>query len=211
MNDLDHFETQAAETLGAMKELFAEFERRLGQVVSTQRLTASEAREEGAKVRATLEKLARSAQETADNQRQAVHELRAGWQMHVSENSKAAGAQMAKSFGNEIASGLQQRLQELGTNVERATRRFEWMSTLKWGLVGAGAAALGLSLAASIVVKAIVPHADGLSGYQVHQAASRLESCQVDKVEHVCIELEPTPRVVARGPHGENLALVRGM
>jgi hypothetical protein len=146
-----------------MKELFAEFERRLGEVVSTHRLAASEAGDEGAKVRATLQKIARSAQDTADSQHQAIVELRAGWQMHVAENSKAAGAEMAKSFGKEIASGLQQRLEQLGTSVERATGRFEWMAALKWGLGGAAVATIALLVTLSIFVKAIAPEAEGLS------------------------------------------------
>ena len=211
MNDLERFETQAAETLGAMKELFAEFERRLGEVVGMQRLAASEARNEGTKVRGTLEKIARSAQDTADSQRQAIAELRAGWQMHVAENSKAAGAEMAKTFGKEIASGLQQRLEQLGTSVERATRRFEWMAALKWGLGLAAVAIILAALSMNLLVRAILPEADGLSPMQVHAAMTRLMACQVDKAEHVCVAVEDNPRVVARGAHGENLALVRGM
>jgi len=81
MNDQDmaRFEKQAAETLGAMKELFEEFAKRLGEVVSMQRLAASEARNEGAKARAALEQIARYAEDTATYQRQAIAELRSGW------------------------------------------------------------------------------------------------------------------------------------
>ena len=38
---------QAAEIVGAMKDLFKEFESRLGEIVSTQRIASSEARAEG--------------------------------------------------------------------------------------------------------------------------------------------------------------------
>jgi hypothetical protein len=47
--DVARFEAQAAETVGAMKELFQEFERQIGEAVSAQRLAGSEARSEGAK------------------------------------------------------------------------------------------------------------------------------------------------------------------
>jgi hypothetical protein len=210
-NGLEHFETQAAETLGAMKDLYVEFETRLGEVVAAQRLAVSEARSEGSRVLAALETIARSAQQTADSQRQAIGELRAGWQMHVAENSRSAGAEMARTFGNQIASGLQQRLEQLATRVETATHRFEWMPALKWGVSIGCAAVVAVSLMTITVIRAVEPQAAGVNPKQAQAAATHLVTCQVDKIEHTCIALEDTPRVVARGPHGEMLAVVRGM
>jgi hypothetical protein len=212
MNDQDmaRFEKQAAETLGAMKELFEEFAKRLGEVVSMQRLAASEARNEGAKARAALEQIARYAEDTATYQRQAIAELRSGWQMHVAENSKAAGAEMARTFGSQIAAGLQQRLENLGADVHRVTRRFEWMSALKWGLGGMAVSFVVLSLAATIMIKAIEPEVDGLTNLQVREAVARLAPCQIDRETHVCTVLDDKPRV-GKGPHGEGLVVLKGM
>ena len=41
--DLARLETEAAEIVGAMKDLFKEFENRLGALVSVQRMASSEA------------------------------------------------------------------------------------------------------------------------------------------------------------------------
>jgi mevalonate kinase len=175
-----------------------------------QRVAASEARNEGVKVREKLQEIARKAEATVNFQRNAVQDLREGWPMHVAENSKAAGAEMAKTFGKEIASGLQQRLEQLGASVERVTARFEWTTGLKWGLGSAAAMTIAVLVALSIFVKAIEPEARGLSPSEVRQAMARLTPCQVDKAEHVCIALEDN-RVVAHGQHGEGYAIVRGM
>src|SRR2546429_9889573 len=96
--DIERFEAQAAETVGAMKALFREFEARLGEVVSAQRLASSEARNEAAKARGALEDLVRQANAIADAQRQAFTEVREGWRLHVAENSRAAGEEIARAF-----------------------------------------------------------------------------------------------------------------
>src|SRR5262249_49857283 len=132
-NAISQLETELAEVLGAMKDLFREFEARLGEVVAAQRLANSEARNEGAKVRAALEELARSAKTIGEGQRQALTELRDGWRIHVADNSKAAGSEMAQKFGEGIAAGLERRLARMAEAVDRATWRFGWMSVLKWG------------------------------------------------------------------------------
>ncbi|HEY6398860.1 MAG TPA: hypothetical protein VIX82_15540 [Solirubrobacteraceae bacterium] len=67
--DIEHFEAQAAETIGAMRALFREFENRLGEVASAQRLANSEARTEATKARAALENLVREATAIVDGQR----------------------------------------------------------------------------------------------------------------------------------------------
>lgn len=68
--------------------------------------------------------------------------------MHVAENSKAAGEEMALRFGQQMATGLTQKLDErLGDALERLTRRFEWTTALKWGLVGLFSSLIVVSLA----------------------------------------------------------------
>jgi hypothetical protein len=111
MNDRDL--EQAAEILGAMKDLFKEFENRLGEVVSTQRIASSEARAEGAKVSKDLHELALSARILVNEQRDLVKRLEQEWQLRIDQNAQRAGEAQAKAFGENIARGLQGQLAEL--------------------------------------------------------------------------------------------------
>src|SRR6185437_1157203 len=141
MNDaaIERLEAEATEVLGAMKELFREFEKRLGEAVSAQRLASSEARAEAADARAILRNLVKRAEETADDQRQALEMLREKWWFNIEENARASGAGMAQEFGEKIAAGLEKRLRALSADIERVTRRFQWVTVLKWGAgVGLG-------------------------------------------------------------------------
>ena len=208
MNDaaIERLEAEATEVLGAMKELFREFEKRLGEAVSAQRLASSEARAEAADARAILRKLVKRAEETADDQRQALEMLRENWWFNIEENAKASGAGMAQQFGEKIAAGLEKRLKALSADVERVTRRFHWITALKWG-VGVG---LGVVLVIALGVNALTPQADGLSSQQLRAAVAELVPCQVDKERHVCIKLDDKPQL-ARMPGGPPIAVVRGL
>ncbi len=208
MNDaaIERLEAEATEVLGAMKELFREFEKRLGEAVSAQRLASSEARAEAADARAILRKLVKRAEETADEQRQALEMLRENWWFNIEENAKASGAGMAQEFGERIGAGLEKRLKALGADVERVTRRFHWITALKWG-VGVG---LGVVLVIALGVNALTPQADGLSSQQLRAAVAELVPCQVDKERHVCIKLDDKPQL-ARLPGGPPIAVVRGL
>ena len=208
MNDaaIERLEAEATEVLGAMKELFREFEKRLGEAVSAQRLASSEARAEAADARAILRKLVKRAEETADDQRQALEMLRENWWFNIEENAKASGAGMAQQFGEKIAAGLEKRLKALSADVERVTRRFRWITALKWG-VGVG---LGVVLVIALGVNALTPQADGLSSQQLRAAVAELVPCQVDKERHVCIKLDDKPQL-ARMPGGPPIAVVRGL
>jgi len=208
--DAERFEAQAVATLAAMKELFGEFQKRLGEVVAAQRLASSEARSEGAKARAALEEISRQARAIAEAQRQAIAELRGEWRLHVAENSKAAGAEMAVSFGEEIAAGLERKLAVMTQKVEQVTGRFEWMTALKWGLGGVAVAGIMLLLVVEALLLAVVPSVDGLSDLQVRTAMTRVAPCHVGQEMHVCAAMEDKPRAV-RGPNGVGLVVLRGM
>jgi hypothetical protein len=108
--ELTRFETEAAEIVGAMKELFAEFEKRIGEVVSVQRVSASEARTEGAQATQHLQELARLSKALVDQQRSLLTRIEQDWQLHIDANAKRAGEAQAKAFGESIARGLQERL-----------------------------------------------------------------------------------------------------
>ena len=208
MNDaaIERLEAEATEVLGAMKELFREFEKRLGEAVSAQRLASSEARAEAADARAILRKLVKRAEETADEQRQALEMLRENWWFNIEENAKASGAGMAQEFGERIGAGLEKRLKALGADVERVTRRFQWVTALKWG-AGVG---LGIVLVIALGVNALTPQVNGLSSQQLRAAVAELVPCQVDKERHVCVKLGDRPQF-AKGSRGPPIAVVRGL
>lgn len=204
--DIERFEAQAAETVGAMKALFREFENRLGEVASAQRLANSEARSEAAKSRAAFEELVRQAKAMAGSQEQALSELRDSWRMHVTEDSRAAGEEIARAFGAQIAGSLRQQLEGLGATVQRATRQFGWLSVLKW----TAGIALGIVLSIGVGVVALLPRVPGLPWHYVQLAADKLQTCEVDRKTHVCIAIDPKTRVV-RSANGEPVAVVKGM
>lgn len=207
MNDVDieRLEAEATEVLGAMKELFREFEKQLGEAVSAQRLASSEARAEAADARAILHKLVQRAEETADGQRQALTMLRENWWSNIEQNARASGAGMAHEFGEKIAVGLEKRLKALSADVEGVTRRFQRVTALKWG-AGVG---VGIAFVIALGVNALTPQADGLSSQQLQAAVAELVPCQVDKERHVCVKLDDKPHL-SRLPGGVPLGVVRG-
>jgi hypothetical protein len=226
MNDRDL--EQAAEILGAMKDLFKEFENRLGEVVSTQRIASSEARAEGAKVSKDLHELALSARILVNEQRDLVKRLEQEWQLRIDQNAQRAGEAQAKAFGENIARGLQGQLAELAADVESATRRYTWRSSLQWVLGIAVAIPLTVGLGVSLFLpdkmpqaaeKPLVdkqsvglPSAIGLTATQTRAAVSRLSLCQIPKTNdwHACIEVDSPPRM-GLGSVDRPRVVVRGM
>ena len=208
MNDqaLGRLEAEAGEILRTAKELFGEFERRLGEAVSTQRLANSEARTEAAEVQATLRQLVKLAEAAADAQREALDELSNRWWFYVEGEAQHTGADMARGFGEEIAAGLEKRLKDLNARVERVADRFGWVTALKWG-TGIG---VGIALTILIGVWALTPRVDGLTDNQVQAAIAELAPCQVDREQHVCIRLDDRSRM-SKLSNGAPLAIVRGL
>jgi len=204
--DIEQFEAQAAQTVGEMKALFREFESRLGEVVSAQRLASSESRNEAAKARAALEELTRQAGALVDAQRTTLGELRQGWRLHVAENSRAAGEEIARAFGAQIANGLKQELLEMCSAVERTTKRFRWITSLTW-TAGIG---VGIVLTIALGVWEVLPGVDGIPWPYLRAAATRLQPCEVDHVIHVCAAVDDNQRV-SKSPSGEPLVVMRGM
>ena len=85
--DVTRFETEAAEIIGAMKELFKEFEHRIGEVVSVQRLSASEARNEGAQAARQFQELTRLSKSLVDEQRNLLVRIEREWQLRIDSNA----------------------------------------------------------------------------------------------------------------------------
>ena len=98
--DVARLETEAAEIVGAAKELFKEFENRLGEVVSVQRIAASESRAEGARAIQHLKELSLSARELVGTQRQllAAHRTRlaAPYRRQRTTRRRNAGASLRR-------------------------------------------------------------------------------------------------------------------
>src|ERR1700730_16916399 len=196
--DVERFEAQMAETAGEMKALFCEFRQQLGAMVNQARIASSEAREEGEQAHAALGELVRVATVIVAGQREAVHVLRKDWQLHVAENSRAAGEEIARAFGAQIASGLQQKLEGKSIAVERATQRFGWMTALKW----TGGIAVGIVLTVLLGLWAFLPRVEGLPWHFVRAGAAQLRLCQVGQEAHVCVATDDKPRLVS-GPDGK--------
>src|ERR1700758_3700637 len=151
--DLARLETEAAEIVGAVKELFKEFENRLGEVVSMQRVSASEARSEGAQATRHLQELAQLSKTLVDQQRTLLARIEQDWQFHIDSNAQRAGEAQAKAFGESIAKGLQGRLADLASQVDASTRRYTWQSSLRWVL----GIAIAIPLTVVICVNAFLP------------------------------------------------------
>jgi hypothetical protein len=227
--DVARFETEAAEIIGAMKELFKEFENRIGEVVSVQRVSASEARNEGAQAARQLQELTRLSKSLVDEQRNLLARIEREWQLRIDSNAQRAGEAQAKAFGENIARGLQDRLAELASQVEVATRRYTWKSAWPWAL----GIAFAIPLTAAVCLNASSPSgvrpsqeaaalskpklgssvfAINLSEAQARQALSKLSLCQVPKTLdwHACIEVDSPPRIGFGGINGPRVA-IRGM
>lgn len=228
--DLERLETEVAEIVGAMKDLFREFERHLGEIVSTQRLASSEARAEGAQVTKDLHELRTSARVLVNEQRELVARIQREWQLRIDNNAQRAGEAQAQAFGENIAQGLQGQLAELAAEVKSATRRLTWKSSLQWAL----GIAIAIPLTVGICVSAFLPHAAetppavdkpliakpsvglpnaiNLTAAQTRAAVSKLSLCQVPKTNdwHACIEVDNPPRM-GLGAIDRPRVVVRGM
>jgi hypothetical protein len=227
--DLTRFETEAAEIVGAMKELFTEFEKRIGEVVSVQRVSASEARTEGAQATQHLQKLARLSKSLVDQQRNLLNRIEQDWQLHIDANARRAGEAQAQAFGESIARGLHGRLTDLVTQVEASTRQFTWKSSLRWAL----GIAIAFPLTVGICVSAFLPRVEnpniertelskpdfgrprvaiGLTAAQTKEAISKLSLCQATKTLdwHPCIDVDSPPRM-GFGAVDKPRVVVRGM
>jgi hypothetical protein len=224
--DLTRLADEAAEIVGAMKELFKEFEKRIGEVVSVQRLSASETRTEGAQATQHLQELARLSKTLVDQQRTLLTRIEQDWRLHIDSNAQRAGEAQAKAFGESIARGLQEQLGDLAAQVETATRQLSWKSSLRWVL----GIAIAIPLTVGMGVSAFLPHAEkppmerptfakpafssaiGLTAAQTKEAISKLSLCEVARTAdwHPCIDVDAPPRM-GLGAVDKPRVVVRGM
>jgi hypothetical protein len=230
--DLERLETEVAEMVGAMKDLFREFETHLGQIVSAQRIASSESRAEGATVAKDLHDLRSSARILVDEQRALVARLEREWQLRIDTNAQRAGEAQAHAFGENITRGLQGQLAKLAADVNSATRRYTWRASLQWVL----GIAIAIPLTVGVCVSAFLPHADpqvdkpnggrpvmskpivglpaavGLTAAQTREVVSKLSLCQVPTTNgwHACVEVDNPPRM-GLGAVDKPRVVVRGM
>jgi hypothetical protein len=207
--DLVRLETEVAEVVGATKDLFREFERHLGEIVSAQRMASTEARAEGAKVTKDLHELRTSAGILVREQRDLVARIEKEWQLRIDQTAQRAGEAQAKAFGENIARGLHAQVTALGSEVKRATQATQvlaWKTSIRWVL----GIAFAIPLTVGICVSALSPHDPSfgeqtgkvipnmaLSSAQTQEAVDKLSLCQVPRTDgwHVCIEADSPPRV----------------
>ena len=222
--NLARLETEVAEVVGAMKDLFREFERHLGEIISVQRMASTEARAEGAQVTKDLHELRTSAKVLVSDHRDLVARIKREWQLRIDQTAQRAGEAQAKAFGEHIARGLQAQITTLEAEVRRATEAtqgFAWKTSLRWVL----GIAIAIPLTVGICVSALSPH-DSLPGgqttavipnmaltsVQTQEAVAKLSLCQVPRADgwHVCIEAENPPRV-GFGEDDKARVVVQGM
>lgn len=229
--DLERFETEAAEIVGAMKDLFREFERHLGEIVSAQRIASSEARAQGAEVTKDLHELRLYTRTLVNEQRDLVARIERDWQLRIDANAQRAGEAQAKAFGENIARGLQGQLATLTADVKRATQRLTWKSSLQWALGIAIAIPLTVGVCLSVLSPRIdtretpnvgklatskpsvgIPSVVGLTAAQTRAAVSKISLCQVPKTNdwHACIEVDNPPRM-GFGAVDKPRVVIRGM
>jgi hypothetical protein len=210
--DLVRLESEAAEVVGAMRDLFREFERHLGEIVSAQRMASTEARAEGAQVTKDLHELRTSAKVLVSDHRELVARIEREWQLRIDQTAQRAGEAQAKAFGENITRGLQAQIAALGSEVKRATQATQvlaWKTSLRWVL----GIALAIPLTVGIGVSALSPHDSSageqgtagkavipnmaLTSAQMQEAIDKLSLCQAPKINgwHVCIEADNPPRV----------------
>jgi len=228
--DLTRLETEAAEIVGAMKDLFKECEKRIGEMVSVQRVSASEARTEGAEAVQQLQELTRCSKNLVDEQRSLLARIEQEWQLQIDSNAQRAGEAQAKAFGESIGRGLEGRLADLAARVEASTHRLTWKSSLRWTL----GIALAIPLTVAICVGAFLPSAQrkptvetsalgppdfgrptapiGLSAAKTREVLSKVSVCEVAKTAdwHACIEVDSPPRM-GLGAVDKPRVVVRGM
>jgi hypothetical protein len=188
---------QAAEIAGAMKDLFREFQRQMGEMVTAQRIASSEARAEGAKVAKDLHEFRSAARILVDEQRALLARFEREWQLRIDANAQRAGEAQAQAFGANIARGLQGQLEGLAAEVKASTRRFTWKSSLP-GVLGI---AISIPPTVGVCVCAFLPQAAekppvverpliskpgvglpsalGLAAAQTREAVSKLSLCQL--------------------------------
>jgi hypothetical protein len=227
---LTRLESEAAETVGAMRDLFKEFEKRIGEVISVQRLSAIEARTEGAQALQHLQELSHCSRNLVDQQRSVLARIEQEWQLRIDSNARRAGEAQAKAFGENIAQGLHGRLAHLAAKVETSTRQLTWRSSLRW-VVGI---ALAIPFTVAICVSAFLPStaehpsaaktelsapdlakpesAIGLSPARTRELLSKVSVCEVAKTAdwHACIEVDSPPRM-GLGAVDKPRVVVRGM
>jgi hypothetical protein len=230
--DIERLETEAAEIVGAMKDLFREFENRLGEIVSAQRVASSEARAQGAQVSKDLHELNRSARSLLSEQRDLVARLEREWQLRIDTNAQRAGEAQAQAFGENIVRGLQGQLGKLTADLNRATRRYTWKSSLQWAL----GIAIAIPLIVGVCVSTFLPHVDpqidkpnggrpvmskpsvglpgaiGLTAAQTREVVSKLSLCQTPTTNawHPCIDVDNPPRM-GLGAVDKPRVVIRGM
>jgi hypothetical protein len=228
--DLERLETEAAEIVGAMKDLFREFEKQLGEIVSVQRIASTEARAQGAQVSKDLHEMNRSTRALLSEQRDLVARLEREWQLRIDANAQRAGEAQAQAFGENITRGLQGQLEKLTADVNRATGRYTWTSSLQWvlGIAIAIPLTVGVCMSAFLPLAAErspvaeipptkkpsvgIPVAVGLTAAQTREAVSKMSLCEVPKTNdwHACIEVDNLPRM-GLGSVDKPRVVIRGM
>lgn len=204
--ELERFETQAAEIVGAAKGLFAEFESRLAQALNEQRLTNAQARDDAIQLQKVLKEVVASSKMVVDAREREANRIIEDWKTKFQDLARTAGASQANAFGESLSAGLRSDIDKLSRATQAATGRLQWSSIASWA-IGVG---IAIPLTVVIGVWALLPNSDHLEPLRMRVAVALLEPCEIAGAPRVCFPIDDKPQL-AKSEDGRVMAAVRGL
>jgi hypothetical protein len=204
--ELDRFESQAAEIVGAAKGLFDEFEARLAQALNDQKLTNAQTRDDAVQLRKVLQEVVASSKAVVDAREREGNRIVQEWKTLFQDLARKAGQEQAQAFGESLSAGLRKDISALSKATQQATGRLQWSSIVSW----AAGVALAIPLTIAIGVWALLPSVEGVEPWRVQIAMQRLERCEVAGKARLCIAVDDKPSLL-KGPSGQPVTAVRGL
>jgi hypothetical protein len=204
--ELDRFESQAAEIVGAAKGLFDEFEARLAQALNDQKLTNAQTRDDAVQLRKVLQEVVASSKAVVDAREREGNRIVQEWKTLFQDLARKAGQEQAQAFGESLSAGLRKDISALSKATQQATGRLQWSSILSWAV----GVALAIPLTIAIGVWALLPSVEGVDPLRVRVAMAFLEPCEIKGKTRVCFPVDDNPELVRR-KDGRELTAVRGL
>lgn len=199
--ELDRFESQAAEIVGAAKGLFDEFEARLAQALNEQKLTNAQTRDDAVQLRKVLQEVVASSKAVVDSREREANRIVQEWKTLFQDLARKAGQEQAQAFGESLSAGLRNDIAVLSKATKQATGRLQWSSILSWAV----GVALAIPLTIALGVWALLPSVDGVEPWRVQIAMQWLQPCEVAGKPRLCIAVDDKPRIM---PNGNGIPVV---
>ncbi len=204
--ELDRFESQAAEIVGAAKGLFNEFESRLAQALNEQKLTNAQARDDAIQLQKVLKDVVASSKLVVDAREREAARIVEEWKGLFQDLARKAGAAQAQAFGESLSVGLRSDIDALSRATKQATGRLWWSSIVSWAI----GIALAIPLTIALGVWALLPTVEGVDPWRVQIAMQWMQPCEVAGKQRLCIAVDDKPQTVPSG-HGYPLVPIRSL